>query len=63
LGIHGNSGFGLESEGVGGIMDAQQDSGETDRPHGVQTVSQHLHEDSLFDCEGGTSDYLSGGGL
>ena len=35
LGVHGDRGLGVEPEGVGGIMDAQQGAGEADCPHGV----------------------------
>jgi hypothetical protein len=53
----------LEFEGLVGFIDASKDSGASDRADGVQTFSQHLYEDSLFDCEDGASDHLTVGWL
>jgi hypothetical protein len=63
LGIHGNDEFGMEPQGVVGVVAAGERSLGTEAPgteaasvvNGIPHVHQLLHEDSMPDCQNGTT--------
>ena len=59
LGIHGNSGAGVESEGMVWVVDAECGKGDTGSENGVQTVSEHLDIIAMSDTQERQKDRVS----
>ena len=59
LGIHGNSGAGVESEGMVWVVDAECGKGDTGSENGVQTVSEHLDIIAVPDTQERQKDRVS----
>lgn len=59
LGIPGNSGAGVESEGMVWIVNAKWSKGNTGSENGVQTVSEYLDIIAMSDTQNGQEDRVS----